>query len=219
MRIPLSIAILLTAAAVHPVHADPEMSIASDTASTPDEMPRLTGTVGFGSGYLGGTDASQGAAFRIGLGYHLTPRLQVSFDGNFVSFARYRPDPRLARQLGVMTLGLRYRPFGERRTDDTLDLANLQLRTGIGAAHELRIPYADANPFSVQQGPWGLAIDASVAWLPLHGSRWDAGVELQASYARFADNPHRSTAAMLVLNFDFGSKRKSTKAPNRVARN
>jgi hypothetical protein len=207
----ISISILLTAAAVHPTHADPDRSIASETASTPAEMPRLTATLGFGGGYLG-TDASQGAAFRIGLGYRLTPRLQLSLDGNFISFARYRPDPTLARQLGVMTLGLRYRPFGKRPADDTLDLTNLQLRAGIGAAHELRIPYADANPFSVQQGSWGFAIDASVAWLPLHDSRWDAGIELQASYARFANSPQRSTAAMLVLDFDFGSKPKSTKA-------
>ena len=217
MQRSISASILMTAGIAGAAHADPDPGIATVAQIAPAKLPHVTGSIGIGTGYLGGDDASQGMAWRLGLGYHLTPRAQVALNGDFVSFARYRPDPSLSRQVGVMTLGLRWRPFGERPADDsgTLDRTNIQLHAGFGVAHAIRVPYADLSPFAVQQGDWGPAAVAAIAWLPIRGAGWQAGIELQATYAYFgSDSRQASTAGTLVFAFDLESTSNPRPAPS-----
>ena len=116
---------------------------------------------------------------------------------------------------------MRYRPFGEPPAGG-LDLSNLQLHAGVGLAHEIRIPYDDLNPFAIKQGAFGPAADIAIAWLPLAGAGWHAGIEANTSYARFAHDPGRglSTAVMLVFSVDVGTSTRTPMSPHAaIARN
>jgi hypothetical protein len=159
-------------------------------------------SVALGAGHIGGDSASQGMAWRIGLGYAVAPWLHLTLDTDNISFARYQPDPTLSRQLGTLTVGARIRPFGAPTGEETGWTDHIQLHAAVGVAHQVLMPYDDLSPLSTKQGSWGPAVTGSIAWLLLHGDGWNAGTEFQQSYARLDGVNSLSMSVLLVFRLE-----------------
>ena len=180
-----------------------------------EPAPRLALTIGFGAGGLtGGSSASmaavaageqpesfsQGVSIHVGEAFRVTDQMWVLFNGEYTAFARYRPDPTLAQQQGVVTLGVGFQPFadGKRIGRIALDPKNLSLKLAVGAAHLIQVPYGDLDPFAVRQGEWGPALTGGVGWFPLRTPGWELGFEASDSVGFYASGPRHNMGLNLV---------------------
>ena len=162
----------------------------SGVAHADPQAAGLSASMKFGAGYLDGSDASQGAAWAIGLEHRFAGPFALRFDGDFISYAHNAADPTLSRQLGTIAVGA-----------GVWVLPSLELHGGVGAAHQILIPYGSVNPFSTRQGSWGPAAVIAADWLPIGTDTWRAGFALRGSYAHFGSTGN-SFAESLMFAFE-----------------
>lgn len=178
-----------------PASAEP-LQIADPPAASGPAPTGLTLGIGVGAGGLGAAGKepfSQAAGFSLQLGYELSPELELLFDGQYATFARYRPDPSLSQQQAALTLGVRWWPLsgGERPRRIALDPERVALKLGAGVGHLIQVPYGSLNPFEVEQGPWGPAVTVGAGWYPVRGPGFEVGLEASHSTVHY-DGDDRS---------------------------
>jgi hypothetical protein len=172
-----------------------------------EPLPRMLGALGLGGGGLSGAgeeDFSQGVSSTIQLGYRISPHLHVLFNGDYTAFTRYSLDPELSQQQSAITLGVRWAPLEYPVASSSvpvLDLTNLYLKGGIGAAHLIRQPYGSFNPLGVTQGSWGGAATAGIGWGVLRGGNFTLGLEASDSLAVYRSGPRHNFGMNMLIQF------------------
>lgn len=189
--------------------ADNDTASASISESEPmATLPaRWSLGLGVGNGAISGTGRerfSQGVSSSLQLGYRLSTKLRLQFNGDRTSFARFELDPTQAQQQSAVTLGARWAPFesSERPTFPHVDPTSLYLRGGLGVGHLTRSPYDTLNPFRTDQRKWGGAVTAGLGWTPLRGPGYEFGIEASDSMVLFKDEARHNFGLNLMVNID-----------------
>jgi len=161
--------------------------------------------LGVGAGGLSGVgdqSMSQGIAVTFQMGYRLTPRLQLGFSGDYLTFARFSKHH--AQQQANVSLGVRYFLLGPEYAGSSIGVfpRHLYARAGLGVGHAILIPYESFDPREVQQGAFGPATTLGIGWMPVKMRGGSLGLEIADTIVFYAGGRRHNWGANLTIQLD-----------------